>query len=251
MGLATSRRLAAAGRKVVGLDLDEEGLARVQDELGDAFRGIAGDVGEPRAHGRAADAAEEHGDLTGWVNAAGIWISTWAHDFVLDDWDRTLRVNLLGVALGCSLACQRFLAAAAGGSIVNISSMDSIAAFPDGFAYDAAKGGVDALTRQVAVDYGPAGIRCNAVRPGTILTPLTEAFLAEAPDREAELESWRTIHPIGRIGAPDDVAAVIAFLLSDDASFVTGACIPVDGGATAKCVSHGENPRVMAHARQG
>ena len=166
-------------------------------------------------HERAADAAEELGQLRGWVNGAGIWAKTRAHDFAEEDLDRILAVNLKGSILGCSVACARFSPAARAAAIVNVSSIEAIVAFPDAVAYEASKGGIDALTRQVAVDYGPAGIRCNGVRPGAIMTPLADVYLeAYAEDREEMLQSWRDLSPLGLVGEPEDVAAVITFLLS-------------------------------------
>ena len=116
-------------------------------------------------------------------------------------------------------------------------------ALPVAVAYEASKGGIDALTRQVAVDYGPAGIRCNGVRPGAIMTPLADIYLeAYGEDREAMLQSWRDLSPLGLVGEPEDVAAVIAFLLSEDARFVSGELVNVDAGATARCFRYAPAP---------
>lgn len=249
MGRATAERLVRSGQAVVGLDKDADALSRVQEELGERFSFVAGDVGDREAHERAATAAEASGELRGWVNAAGIWVSTWAHDFSEDDFDRLVKVNLLGVALGCAVACERFLAEETPGSIVNVSSMDAVAGFPDGFIYDATKGAVDALTRQMAVEYGFLGIRCNAVRPGTTLTGLTQHLVEDEDDPGAALKSWEAVHPLGRIGRPEEIAAVITFLLSDDASFVTGSLINVDGGATARCFAYPDSEVVKAAVR--
>jgi NAD(P)-dependent dehydrogenase (short-subunit alcohol dehydrogenase family) len=125
---------------------------------------------------------------------------------------------------------------------VNVSSLQAVAAFPASFAYEASKGGVDALTRQVAVEYGSAGIRCNAVRPGAIDTPMAGRTASEAADPEAEWASYADLHPLGRVGRAEEVAAVIAFLLGPDASFVTGACVAVDGGAGARCYPYSPDP---------
>ena len=248
IGRATAERLVRGGASVVGLDRDEAGLAATAAGLGDAFTPVAGDVGARDAHERAANDAASLGRLTGWVNVAGIWIPTRAHD--LDDGalEQVLRVNLVGTALGCSVACRTWVDAGAGGAIVNVSSVESMSAFPGALAYDASKGAVDAITRQVAVDYGPVGIRCNAVRPGAIMTPLAESYLADYDDREAMIQSWRDLAPLGRVGEPEDVAAVIGFLLSDDASFVTGALVPVDGGADARCFAYPPDPEIVRAA---
>lgn len=236
IGRATSERLLREGRAVVGVDRDAAGLEALAERFPERLAIVVGDVVERATHERAADAAAELGTPGGWVNGAGIWAKTRAHDFAEADVDRVLAVNLKGSILGCSVACARFLAGGAGGAIVNVSSVEAIVAFPDAIAYEASKGGIDAITRQVAVDYGPAGIRCNGVRPGAIMTPLADVYLdAYDEDREAMLQSWRELSPLGLVGQPEDVAAVVCFLLSEDARFVTGELVNVDAGATARC----------------
>lgn len=250
IGRATAARCLADGWRVVGVDVDEDGLARASDQLGAGFTPVTGDVAERAAHERAADEAERVGVLTGWVNNAGIEIAGRAHEVRDEDVDRTLAVNLVGTAYGCSVATKRFLQAGIGGAIVNVSSLQAVAAFPAAFAYEASKGGIDALTRQVAVEYGPAGIRCNAVRPGAIDTPLSARTASEAAEPEAEWASYADLHPLGRIGRSEEVAAVIAFLLGPDASFVTGACLAVDGGAAARCYPYPPAPDLAGSPRE-
>jgi NAD(P)-dependent dehydrogenase (short-subunit alcohol dehydrogenase family) len=235
IGRATAARCLADGGRVIGVDVDDAALADAAQELGEGFVPVSGDVARRATHEHAADEAERLGTLTGWVNNAGIEIAGRAHELRDADLERTLAVNLAGTAYGCSVATGRFLRAGTGGAIVNVSSLQAVAAFPESFAYEASKGGIDALTRQVAVEYGPAGIRCNAVRPGAIDTPMSHRTAAEAADPEAEWASYAALHPLGRIGRAEEIAAVIAFLLGPDASFVTGACVAVDGGAGARC----------------
>jgi NAD(P)-dependent dehydrogenase (short-subunit alcohol dehydrogenase family) len=230
---------------VVGVDVDAAALAATAEALGGGFEAVVGDVAARATHKRAADAAEGAGAPTGWVNNAGIEIAGRAHELDEAALARTLAVNLGGTALGCAVATSRFLARGGSGAIVNVSSIQAVAAFPRSFTYEASKGGIDALTRQVAVEYGPAGIRCNAVRPGAIDTPLSERTASEADDPDAEWASYADLHPLGRIGAAAEVAAVIAFLLGPSASFVTGACIPVDGGASARCHAYPPDPELV------
>ncbi|MGH3012960.1 MAG: SDR family NAD(P)-dependent oxidoreductase [Gaiellaceae bacterium] len=243
IGRATAERLLRDGGSVVGVDLDGTALEELARTSPDACAFVTGDVVERATHDRAADAAERLGRLRGWVNGAGIWAKTRAHDFDEKDLDRVLAVNLKGTILGCSVACARLLAGGEGGAIVNVSSIEAVVAFPDAVAYEASKGGIDALTRQVAVDYGPAGVRCNGVRPGAIMTPLADVYLeAYGEDREAMLQSWRDLSPLGLVGEAEDVAAVIVFLLSEDARFVSGELVNVDAGATARCFRYAPAP---------
>lgn len=245
IGLATATRLARDGSAVVGVDVDESALVRAATTIGGVFHPVAGDVSDRSTHERAAGLATELGTLTAWVNVAGIWIPTRAHDLDDDALDQLLRVNLKGTILGCSVACRTWLATGVGGAIVNVSSVESQAAFPSALGYDASKGGIDAVTRQVAVEYGPAGIRCNAVRPGAVMTPLANAYLADYEDTEAMIQSWRDLAPLGRVGEPEEIADVIAFLLSDDARFVNGSLLPVDGGASARCFAYPPDPEIV------
>lgn len=238
IGRATAERLLADGWRVVGVDVTASALAEAAEALDDGFQAVLGDVADRATHERAADAAAAAGRLTGWVNNAGIEIAGRAHELDERALERTLAVNLRGTAFGCAVATSRFLAAGTAGAVLNVSSIQAVAAFPRSFTYEASKGGIDALTRQVAVEYAPAGIRCNAVRPGAIATPLSERTASEADDPAAEWAAYAALHPLGRIGAAAEVAAVIAFLLGPDASFVTGACIPVDGGASARCYAY-------------
>jgi NAD(P)-dependent dehydrogenase (short-subunit alcohol dehydrogenase family) len=148
-----------------------------------------------------------------------------------------LRVLQLGVMYGAAVAVRRMLPAGAG-SIVNVSSIQGVAAFPRYYVYDAAKAAVIMVTKSIAVDYAPHGIRCNVVLPGCIETPMTYATLPPDLPRAEALRREGLLAPMLRVGQPEEIAEVVAFLLSDRASYVTGAEIVADGGALARCYAY-------------
>lgn len=236
IGLAIAERLAADAH-VVGLDLDADGLDAARERIGDRFHPVAGDVGDWDAHEHAADVAEAVAPLRWWVNNAGIdWVGG-AHEVTAEHVERGLRVLLHGALLGGAVAVRRMLPARRG-AIVNISSIQGMAAFPRYYVYDAAKGGIRMATKSIAVDYAPYGIRCNTVLPGVVETPMTYDTLPPGLDREEALRREAQLAPLDRVGQPTDIAEVTAFLLSDAASYLTGADIVVDGGAMARCFAY-------------
>ena len=237
IGKAVARQLAADGDRVVAVDWNREALEETVAELEGEVELLVGDVGDWETHERAADAAERAAPLRAWVNNAGIDIAGGAHEVTPEHIERGLRVVQLGVMYGTAIAVRRMLVSG-GGSIVNMSSIQGIAAFPRYFTYQAAKAAVIMLSRGVAVDYGPFGIRCNAVLPGSIETPMTYASFPPDLPREEGVRREGELHPLGRIGQPEEVAEVVAFLLSERASFVSGTAIPVDGAATARCYAY-------------
>ena len=231
IGLAIARRFAAHGAAVEILDFDAAGLARAVEE-------IAGAQGEPCDVSEAAevDAAFDRiivrrGRLHILVNNAGIAHVGNALTTSPGDFARIQRVNVHGVA-HCTRAALRHMTAHGGGVILNLASVVAQAAVADRFAYSASKGAVQAMTWSVAKDFLSAGIRCNALLPGRIHTPFVDGFIAKNyPGREAEMfEKLSQTQPVGRMGTPEEVAAAAHFLCSDEASFVTGAAWPVDGG---------------------
>ncbi len=236
IGKAIVQRLLADGIGVVSIDYNEDALRATVDELGPSVFPVVGDVGDWSTHERAADLAESKGALRYWVNNAGIDIVGGAHEVTPAEIDRGLRVLQLGPMYGTAIAVRCMLRHRKG-SIVNISSIQGVAAFPRYYTYQAAKAAVAMISKGVAVDYGPFGIRCNAVLPGTVETPMTYSTLPPDLDRAEALRREGELAPLGRIAQPAEIAEVVAFLLSDRASFVTGAYVIADGGAMARCFS--------------
>ncbi|MDX6597101.1 MAG: hypothetical protein QOE87_988 [Gaiellales bacterium] len=234
-GRAIAERLLADGLDVVGVDRDAAALAATAGELG--IVAVEGDVGNWQTHEAAADAAERLGPIAGWVNNAGIDIQGGAHEVTPADIERGLRVLQFGAMYGTAVAVRRMLPHRAG-SIVNVSSIQAIAAFPRYFVYGAAKAAMLQVCRSVAVDYGPFGIRCNAVLPGTIETPMLDEVLPTDVPREEAIRREGELSPLGRVAQPSEIAEVVAFLLSERASYVSGASIVVDGASTARCFAY-------------
>jgi 3-oxoacyl-[acyl-carrier protein] reductase len=228
LGRAMARALGAAGARVAVHHLGQaDDAARLVDELRDAGAEAApyeADVSDWDAVARMVDAIEaELGPLDACVNNAGIMDEQPFEEISLDDWRRTMRVNLDGVFICCRHVAPRMRERGAG-AIVNISSQVAFKGVPNAAAYVAAKAGVAGLTRALSREYGPA-VRVNAVAPGPIETPLIAPFADEA---------WRAARVgglvAGRLGTPEEVAAAVLFLVSDQAAFIHGQCLHVNGG---------------------
>lgn len=174
-----------------------------------------------------------YGGLDILVNSAGIMFEMHFLDTSVADWDRMMAVNLRGVFI-CSKYAAELMIKKDGGAIVNIGSIEGIAANPDHAPYAASKAGVHGLTRAIAVDMGQYGIRCNAVSPGWIETSLVKNYFRTTKDTESIHEALRTLHPSGRLGTPTDVANLVSWLVSDEAAWVTGQEFTVDGGRLAR-----------------
>ena len=241
IGLAVAQRLSADGYHVVLVDWNEEALATAIAGLGGSASGVAGDIGDWATHERAADEAEAAGTLRAWVNNAGIDWSSRAHEADAEHIDRGLRVLLNGPMYGTAVAVRRMLAVG-GGAIVNVSSIQGVVAFPGYYVYGAAKAGVAQIARNVCTDYGHLGIRCNTVLPGTVHTPMTDSLLPPGRERDEALLLEGQLSPMDRIAQPEELAGAIAFLLSDDASYVNGTGLRVDGGSTSRCFRYEPAP---------
>jgi NAD(P)-dependent dehydrogenase (short-subunit alcohol dehydrogenase family) len=230
IGKAVVERLLGEKNIVVAVERDPGALAWA----GPRVVPVIGDAADEEVAARAAALAQEAGTLRGWVNNAAVFRDASVHSSPIADVRALIAANLDLAVVGCATAVRCFLAAGAPGAIVNVTSHQATRAVPGSLPYTTAKAATEGLTRALAVEYGRRGIRVNAVAPGTVATERYESFLASRTPEEAAAveEQLATLHPLGRVATPAEVAAVVAYLLSDDAAFVNGATVPVDGGRT-------------------
>ena len=223
IGQAIAQRLAEEGAKVM----------TAQRGADANFPSIQADFTDTYSASMVIDAViERMGALDILVNNAGMMQEASIGDMSLDDWTQSLTVNLTMPFLLIKAALPHLRKTR--GTILNIGSIEGLGANPNHAAYCASKAGLDGLTRAVAVDHGHEDIRCNAIAPGWIDTDLNEDFIETMPDQQKFRQEIGAIHPIGRTGAPEEVAALAAFLCSEEASFITGEIYRADGGRMAK-----------------
>ncbi|MGB3328383.1 MAG: glucose 1-dehydrogenase [Thermomicrobiales bacterium] len=239
IGRAAAIRLAAGGAHVViaarRQDAIDEVVSAIRDSGGEAF-GVAADVSEEDGARRVVAAAVEHfGGIDILVNSQGIQRYGTVEDTDLALWNEVIRVNLTSMYLMARFAIPE-MRKRGGGAIVNVSSVQGLATQTQVAVYSTAKSAIIGLTRTIAVDYAKEGIRANVVLPASIDTPMlrfaADLFKGDS-DEDAVIESWGAMHPLGRVGKPEEVAEMIAFLASDRAAFITGGEYKVDGGMMA------------------
>jgi len=233
IGRATAERLLAEGATVVGCD-----LAAPDDPPAGLAGFVAGDIRDEEGMAAAVGAAVDAGGrLDGVVHAAGVAGAGPVHLLDRAEWERVVSINLTGTFVVAKAALARMLdqerrSASGRGALVLLASIEGLEGTAGGSAYNASKGGVVLLARNMAIDYGPSGIRVNAICPGFVDTPMT-GVIFHMQGMDAVADEIRHEHALRRIGQADEIAAAAAWLLSDDASFVSGAAVPVDGGYTA------------------
>ena len=223
IGKAISQRFASEGARVFTAQRGKE----------EEFEGITCDLGDSKICHRVIDEViQQAGRLDVLVNNAGMMIEANLQDMSVEQWQRTLAVNLTAPFVLIKAALVHL--SKSKGAVINIGSIEGLGSNPLHAAYCASKAGLHGLTRAVAVDHGSDGIRCNAIAPGWIDTELNNDFVANQADPDAFVKGLGSIHPVGRSGTPEEVAALAAFLASEESAFISGQVYTIDGGRMTK-----------------
>lgn len=232
IGAAVCHNAAYLGASVVGVARTEGDLRRVLDQCDTPTRAVVGDVADPGLPGRAVAAAAELGSLWALVNNAGIGAPGYhpLTETPSAEWEKVLRVNLIAAAAFARAVGNALVAGERGGRIVNVSSVAALSGLPNIGPYNATKAALDAMSRTMAVELGPAAVCCNSVNPGTIATEMVDALLTANPPLR---EKFVNKTALGRVGITDEAAWPIVFLLTDAAAFITGQTLIIDGGRMA------------------
>jgi NAD(P)-dependent dehydrogenase (short-subunit alcohol dehydrogenase family) len=234
IGRATAHKLAEEGGRVVCVDIAADAVEAAAQEIGGGTIAVAADVSSRAdATGFVERCVEAFGTIDVLVNNAGVNLPGVFHEVPDETIERTLGVNVRGPIYACQAAIPHMLAKG-GGAIVNVSSVNGVVAEPFLTVYATSKGAVVMLSRGIALDYAKQGIRCNAVLPGWVDTPINYAHAEMLGGLQQVYDTIDSFQPIGRPGEPSEIANVIAFLASDEASFVTGSVVLADGGMTAQ-----------------
>lgn len=237
IGRAVARLFVANGATVVALGRSEKELNSLRDETQDASGALKIRLADVLETGQVeksvADTVENFGQIDVLVNAAGIILNGSIENTTLEDWDKMMNVNLRAVFYMMQ-KCVPHLEKTKG-NIVNVSSVAGLRAFPNVLAYCVSKAAIDQLTRCSALELAPKGIRVNAVNPGVVVTKLHKRGGMAEEDYAAFLERAKTMHPIGRVGEPGEVADLIYYLASEKAGWITGATYEIDGGRAQTC----------------
>jgi NAD(P)-dependent dehydrogenase (short-subunit alcohol dehydrogenase family) len=236
IGTAISTAVARAGGRVVAVDVRPEALEAAEAAWAGTpgpHRAVVADARSDVEVETMFTAAAELGPLHGLVHVAGGMFPTQWEPLLSTEmaiWDAVVELNLRSTVLTTTAAARRLAAAGAGGSIVTTASVVGLSAMPFGAAYAASKAAIMSFARTAAIEWGPLGVRVNAVAPGTVRTPKSQAGTPPAPESDAE----RAAVPLGRRGRPEDIASATLFLLSDHAAWITGQVLVVDGGSSAR-----------------
>jgi NAD(P)-dependent dehydrogenase (short-subunit alcohol dehydrogenase family) len=238
IGEAIAKRLSAEGAFIAVCDIDEAGGKRVVDDIqanGNYAEFFYVNVTqENQVRELVEQVAESHGKMDIMVNNAGIGKSGTVLEQTEEDWDLMMSVNAKGTFFGCKYAIQQMLTQETKGCIVNIASVAGMVGVLNRAGYCASKAAIVGLTKSVASDYAEKGIRVNSISPGTIESPWIKKILADNPDPENARIHMQQRQPIGRMGTPEEIANLVLFLSSDEASFITGSNIVADGGLTVR-----------------